>query len=177
MPATAAGTPASRPGRRCSPWPLVRPLTPMQLAVLAPAGDRRPGEPAGRLEARPSSRSGSRHWRTAPARWPPRSRTSSGDVQIGVAEALLFSNGKRIVQELLADGDGRLVGRLKQIAAPGRADRPGRAQRPLAAARRRGAAHCWRSTSSERTDRPDEACRQLVWALLTCPSFDSIIDR
>ena len=35
-----------------------------------------------------------------------------------MAEALLFSNGKRIASELLADGTDRLVGRLKQTAGP-----------------------------------------------------------
>src|ERR1017187_754571 len=39
---------------------------------------------------------------------------SSGDSQIGVAEALYFSNGKRIAGEILADGPDRLVSRLKQ---------------------------------------------------------------
>ena len=54
--------------------------------------------------------------------------TSSGDAQIGVAEALLFSNGKRIAGELLNDGPDRLVGRLEHDRPAGRGGRPGRPQ-------------------------------------------------
>ena len=60
---------------------------------------------------------------------------SSGDSQIGVAEALLFSNGKRIDRELLADGPDRLVGRLEADRGTAEADRPGRSQRAVTAAR------------------------------------------
>ncbi len=40
------------------------------------------------------------------------------DFQVGVAEALLFSNNDRIQKELLADGGDRLLGRLKQLKNP-----------------------------------------------------------
>ncbi len=87
-----------------------------------------------------------------------------------MAEALLFSNGKRITQELLADGDGRLVGRLKQIAAPAEqidlAVRNVLSRPPDDEDRRVLAEYL-----AERTDRPEDACRQLVWALLTCSEF------
>ena len=95
---------------------------------------------------------------------------SRGDSQIGVAEALFFSNGKRVVADLLSDGDGRLIGRLKQTAAP--ADQIDLAVRNVLS----------RPPDDEdqrilgeflatRTDRPDDACRQLLWALLTCAEF------
>ncbi len=42
--------------------------------------------------------------------------TSGGDPQIGVSEALLFSNGKRISGDLLSDQSGTLVGRLEHAA-------------------------------------------------------------
>ena len=41
---------------------------------------------------------------------------SSGDPQISVAEALLFSNGKKLSHELLAAGPGTLVGRLEHAS-------------------------------------------------------------
>jgi hypothetical protein len=96
--------------------------------------------------------------------------SSAADTQIGVAEALFFSNGKRIPQDLLSDGDGRLVGRLKQIAAPAEqidlAVRNVLSRPPDDEDRRVLAEYL-----VERTDRPEEACRQVVWALLTCAEF------
>jgi hypothetical protein len=95
---------------------------------------------------------------------------SRGDSQIGVAEALFFSNSKRARDDLLADGDGRLVGRLKQTPSPAEQidlavrnvlSRPpdDEDQRVLG------------EFLATRTDRPDDACRQLLWALLTCAEF------
>jgi hypothetical protein len=96
--------------------------------------------------------------------------SAGGESQIGVAEALLFSNGKSISQDLLSDRAGRLVSRLKQSAAP--ADQIDLAVRNVLSRlpddediRILGA------FLEQRTDRPDEACRQLVWALLTCSEF------
>jgi hypothetical protein len=96
--------------------------------------------------------------------------SSGGDGQIGVAEALLFSNGKFVDQDLLSDGDGRLVGRLLKVAAPGE-------QVELAVGNILGRApeedekRVLREYLEHRTDRPEDACRQLVWALLTSPEF------
>src|SRR5262249_46293842 len=96
--------------------------------------------------------------------------TSGGDSQIGVAEALLFSNGKPIAQDLLADGPGRLVARLKQTAAP--VEQIHLAVRNVLAPpaddedRRILVPYL-----SQRTDRPEDACQQVLWALLTCSEF------
>ena len=87
-----------------------------------------------------------------------------------MAEALLFSNGERIAKEFLADGDDRLVGRLKKIADPAEqidlAVRNVLSRPPDDEERRILADYL-----DQRTDRPEEACRQLVWALLTCAEF------
>jgi len=147
----------------------VRPLTPMQLATslklatVDPAS--LPPEPQSerfekRIEAlEESARSLAISF-----------TTSSGDSQIGVAEALFFSNGKRITGELLADGSDRLVGRLKQTA--GSAEVIDLAVRNVLSrppddeeVRTLGA------YLGERTDRPDDACQQLVWALLASSEF------
>ena len=82
---------------------LVRPLTADATGDIASAGDGRPGEPARRLRLRAVREAdpvagGERHARCATS-----FATSGGDAQIGVAEALLFSNGKRITSELLGD--------------------------------------------------------------------------
>jgi hypothetical protein len=148
---------------------LVRPLTPMQLAAslrLAtldpkslPADFR--SEPFGkRIDALEAS---ARSLATSFA-------NSSGDTQIGVAEALLFSNGKTITGDLLADGTDRLVGRLKQTASPAElidlAVRNVLSRPPDDEEVRTLGAYL-----GQRTDRPDDACEQLVWILLTGAEF------
>ena len=148
---------------------LVRPLTPMQLAAslrLAtvdprslPADFR--SEPFGKriedLEANVRSLATS-------------FANSSGDTQIGVAEALLFSNGKTITGDLLADGSDRLVRRLKQTASPAElidlAVRNVLSRPPDDDEVRTLGAYL-----GQRTDRPEDACEQLVWILLTGAEF------
>jgi hypothetical protein len=162
-------------GSESSPRPslfavaVVRPLTPMQLACslrLATAdpatlaGDLKPAEVDRRIE---SLAEAARSMASSLG-------SSSGDGQIGVAEALLFSNSKRIEQELLADGDGRLVARLMKLSAPDEqidvAVRNIFCRPPDDEEKR-----LLREYIERRTDRPEEACRQLVWALLTSPEF------
>ena len=84
-----------RPGRRFSPSPWSGPLTPTQLATslrLATADPMSlPSDlPADRLEKQIESVEASARSLAASFTNP------SGDPQIGVAEALLFSNGKKI---------------------------------------------------------------------------------
>lgn len=147
----------------------VRPLTPMQLAsslrlaTIDPDGlkaDLKPGEVETRITAEDDR-----------ARSLARALGSSGvEGQIGVAEALFFSNNKRVLDELLSDGDGRLVGRLKQTAgAMEQVDLAVRSilSRPPDEEDQRVLA----GFLADRTDRPDEACRELVWALLTSAEF------
>ncbi len=96
--------------------------------------------------------------------------TSSGDTQIGVAEALFFSNGKRVSSDLLAEGAGRLVERLKQTAAP--AELIDLAVRSvLSRPADDDEIRTFGQYLSQRTDRPEDARQQLVWALLTSPEF------
>jgi hypothetical protein len=95
---------------------------------------------------------------------------SGGDPQIGVAEALLFSNGKKLTGELLSDGPGSLVGRLEHTSAP--AEVIGLAvgnvlSRPPDQEEIRALGEFL----AERTDRPEDARRQLVWILLTDSEF------
>ena len=87
-----------------------------------------------------------------------------------MSEALLFSNSKRITSELLSDGPDRLVGRLKQTA--GQAELIDLAVRNVLSrppddeeVRTLGA------YLGQRTDRPEDACQQLVWVLLTGSEF------
>ncbi len=147
----------------------VRPLTPAQLAcslrvaTADPAtlpADAKPAELDRRIEALADS-----------ARPLAASLGSSGgDGQIGVAEALLFSNGKRIDEDLLADRDGRLVARLLKLGITRRAGRASRAA-TSSPAPEEDEKRLLCEYLQHRTDRPDAACRQLVWALLTSPEF------
>ena len=92
------------------------------------------------------------------------------DFQVGVSEALLFSNGDRIEKELLTDAGDRLLGRFKQLK-----DRKQQIQMAVSAIL------CHEATAEEsralndylsrRSDRPAEALRQMVWALLTSSEF------
>ncbi len=95
---------------------------------------------------------------------------SAGDGQIGVAEALLFSNGKRMDEDLLSDRDGRLLGRMLKLSSPDEqvtiAVRNIFGREPDPDERT-----ALRKYLGLRTDRPAEACRQVVWALLTSPEF------
>jgi hypothetical protein len=148
---------------------VMRPLTPMQLACslqLATA------DPAG---LPPDFQSESFEKRIEALEGRARSfamtlKMTSSDSQIGVAEALYFSNGKQITSELLADGADRLVGRLKQTA--GRAELIDLAIRNvLSRPPDDDEVHALGEYLGQRTDRPSDACEQLVWALLTSSEF------
>lgn len=92
------------------------------------------------------------------------------DVQIGVSEALLFSNSARIQQELFTDGGDRIVGRLKQLK-----DVNEIVELTVRSVLSRPATDGERKLLGEylraRGDRPIEACKQVTWALLTSPEF------
>jgi hypothetical protein len=92
------------------------------------------------------------------------------DFQIGVSEALLFSNNDQLLRDLLADGGDRLVGRLKQIKDPKAiVDMAVRSvlSRPPSAEEIKEMTDYLK----KRETRLLEACRQMVWALLTCSEF------
>ena len=91
------------------------------------------------------------------------------DAQIGVGEALLFSNGDKVAREVLADGPGTLLARVK-VADPRAAvellvraayTRPPTAEEVVVLSEYVG----------RRGDRPAEAYRQVLWALLTASEF------
>src|SRR5262249_47029493 len=95
----------------------VRPLTPMQLAtsLRLAAGDPQtlPADlKADEFDKRIQGlENGARGFATL-------FEQPGDDFQIGVSEALLFSNSDRVQKDLLADGGDRLIGRLKQVKDP-----------------------------------------------------------
>jgi hypothetical protein len=90
--------------------------------------------------------------------------------QIGVSEALLFSNSDKVMKEFLDDRGGSVLSRLK-------AEKDATATHKLLVQ----TALCRPATETElkaladyaarRTDRPAEANKQMLWALATCPEF------
>jgi Protein of unknown function (DUF1549)/Protein of unknown function (DUF1553) len=91
------------------------------------------------------------------------------DYQIGAAEALLMSNGNKL-NDLLGDGGDRLVGRLAKIA-----DRRERVEVAVRNILSRPADDeeiaILGKFLGRREDRPVEAARQLIWALLAGSEF------
>lgn len=90
--------------------------------------------------------------------------------QVGVGEALLFANNDRVIKEFLNEGQGRLITQMLEQTDP----------------RQRAETAIWTILSrapeaeelglladylARRQDRPLEACRQLVWALVTSAEF------
>jgi len=92
------------------------------------------------------------------------------DFQVGVNEALLFSNSEKVAREFLADGNDRLLGRAKASGDPAKAidlivrsvlSRPptGDEQKALL------------EYIAHRSDRPTDAYRQVIWALISGAEF------
>jgi hypothetical protein len=147
----------------------LRALTPMQLAtslrlaVTDPQtlpGDLKPDEFDKRIGGLESSARGFASLFEQPG----------DDFQIGVSEALLFSNGERVQKDLLTDGGDRLLGRLVKTKDPGEAiDLAVRTVlcRPPSAEQKATFADYLK----KRADRPADAYRELIWAMLTCSEF------
>jgi hypothetical protein len=146
----------------------VRPLTPMQLATSLRLATTDPssfvGAKADELEKRFEGLENSARGFAGLIQQP------GENFQVGVSEALLFSNNDQIGKEFLADAGDRLVGRLKQLK-----DRNELIDTAVRSVLARPASDDDRKLLGEylsrREDRPVEACRQLVWALLTSAEF------
>jgi hypothetical protein len=146
----------------------VRPLTPMQLATSLRLATTDPASFANskaddlerRLEALENNARGFANSIQQPGE----------NFQIGVSEALLFSNNDQMSKDFLADGGDRLMGRLKQIKD--RRELIDLAVRSvLARPPSDEEVKLFEAYLGQREDRPVEACRQLVWALLTSSEF------
>lgn len=92
------------------------------------------------------------------------------DLQIGVNEALLFSNSDKLMRELLAEGNDKLVTRAKSFDDPAKAiDLIVRSVlcRPATSDEQKAMVEYL----SRRGDRPLEAYRQVIWALVSGAEF------
>jgi hypothetical protein len=92
------------------------------------------------------------------------------DFQIGVAEALLFSNSDRLQRELLTDGRNTLIGKMKEAKSPEQAiDLAVRSVLSRTATAEEK--HDLLDYVAKRRERIAEAYRQVVWALLSSAEF------
>src|SRR5262249_49400598 len=88
------------------------------------------------------------------------------DFQVSVDEALLLSNSDKIAKDLLAAGSNTLTEKLPETSDP-RAAAEFAMWNVLARPPADGELKALTNYLSQRADRPAEARRQIVWALLT----------
>ena len=146
----------------------LRPLTPMQLASSLRIATTDPKQFEGlkpeEFEKKMESLEGAARGMAGLFEWP------GDDFQIGVGEALLFSNSDKIQKELLTDGNDRLLGRLK--TAKDRREIVDLAVRTtLCRPPSADEARALEEYLAKRPDRAAEAARQIVWALLSSSEF------
>lgn len=159
---------ASLPGAKTFAVARLKPLTPLQLATSlklaatdpASLEGLKPEEFEKRLEQIESSARGFAALIAQP----------TDNFQIGVGEALLFSNGDRVMRDLLADGGGTALGRVKAIKEPkevvGFLVKTAYGRAPTDAEEQALVAYV-----EKRKDRAAEAYKQILWALVTAPEF------
>lgn len=146
----------------------LKPMTPMQLATsikIASASPQqfenvKPDELEKRIEAIEASARG-----LASSIAPP-----TDDFQIGVGEALLFSNSDKAAREFLQDSNNSLLGLVKTIKDPAAAiDLIGTSIlcRPMETAEKAALVEY----VGRRADRLPEAYKQVIWALITSSEF------
>lgn len=92
------------------------------------------------------------------------------DFQVGVSEALLFSNSDKLSQELLGDSPDRLIGQMKS-ARDAREAIQVAVWATLSRSPEQEEVALMEKFVKNRQDRPTEAYRQLVWALLASAEF------
>jgi hypothetical protein len=146
----------------------LKPLTPAQLATSLRSANTdpktfeglKPDEAEKRLEQIEAS---ARGFASAVA-------MPTDNFQIGVSEALLFSNGDRVQKEFLTDAQGTLLGRLKtekDAAAAAKLMIQTVLGRPASDAE----AKAFADFAARRTDRQSDAYRHMLWALVTSAEF------
>lgn len=146
----------------------LKPLTPMQLATSLKVATADPqsfeNAKADDLEKRIEALEGSARGLASSLAQP------GDDFQIGVNEALLFSNSDKVGREFLADGNDKLLGRAKAAGGHDKAIelivRSILCRPPTDDEQR-----ALQEYLARRTDRPAEAYRQVVWALISGSEF------
>jgi hypothetical protein len=158
----------NRPVHRTFALARLKPMTPLQLstslkiAATDPAAfeNLKPEEFEKRMEQIESSARGFAALIAQP----------TDNFQIGVGEALLFSNGDRLLKEVLTDGGGTVLGRLKTMSDPKEAVAflvKTAYGRPITADETKALV----GFVEKRKGREAEAYKHVLWALVTSPEF------
>jgi hypothetical protein len=159
-----------RPSDKLFAVATVRPLTPMQFSMSLVMASSNPLELAQRLEKADEWKNRRRDLDNHANGFAQQIEIPADNFQVGVAEALLFSNNQHIENEYLRDGGDRLVGVLKGIT-----DRPQMIQTAYRAVLSRDAQpeeiEAIANYLAIREDRPVAALQQFVWALITGSEF------
>lgn len=157
----------NRPSHKTFAVARLKPMTPMQLATSlriaatdpASFDNLKPDEFEKRIEQIESSARGFAALIAQP----------TDNFQIGVGEALLFSNGDRVMKEILTDGGGMSLGRVKTMKEKEAVEflvktaygRPATADEVKALV----------AYVEKRKGREAEAYKQVLWALVTSTEF------
>jgi hypothetical protein len=159
-----------RPPDRLFAAAIVRALTPMQYSLSLAVATANPAELAQRQENAEQWTTRRRDLENQAHGFSQQIEIPGENFQVGVDEALLFSNGGQIGNEYLRDSGDRLVGVLKGIS-----DRRELIKTAFLAVLSREAQPDEIETVSkylaEREDRPAAAISQFVWSLIASSEF------
>jgi hypothetical protein len=162
--------PGDRPAERHFAVAVVRPLTPMQFSLSLVTATTNPLELAQRLEKADEWKNRRRDLENHAQGFAQQLEIPGENFQVGVAEALLFSNNQHIENEYLRDAPDRLVGAIKGIS-----DRPQMIQTAFRAVLSRDAQpeeiEPIVKYLAAREDHAVPAMQQFIWALLTGSEF------
>lgn len=162
--------PGERPSDRLFAVATVKPLSPMQFALSLAIATANPADIAQRQENAEQWSGRRRDLENQAQGLASQIEVPAENFQVGVGEALLFSNGQQIEGEYLRDSADRIVGVLKSTD-----DRGQLIQRTFLAVLSREpqpeeVVWCTKYLAA-REDRPVAALQQLVWALITDSEF------
>ena len=161
---------AERPADKLFAVTAARPLTPMQYALSLAVATTAPAELAQRLENAEQWTARRRDLENQAYGFSQQLEIPGENFQIGVAEALLFSNGGQVGNDYLRDSADRLPGVLKGIS-----DRNQLIQTAWLAVLSREAqpdeVEAISKYLAAREDRPAVAIQQFIWALIAGSEF------
>lgn len=147
----------------------VRPLTPRQYSLSLLVGTHNSEQLPASVED-PKWADLRKNWENAAEGFAGQLEQPKENFQVSVDEALLFSNNERIERDYLRDSGDKLVGQLKAIESPD-AQIATAFQTTLSREPAADEVSAFRQYLSERTDRPLEGLKQLVWILITSPEM------
>jgi hypothetical protein len=161
---------SERPSERLFAIATVKPLTPMQFALSLAIATASPVDLAQQQEDAVEWAARRRDLENQAQNLARQMEIPPENFQVGVGEALLFSNGQQIETDYLRDSTDRLVGVLKSTDDRGQLIR----RVFLSVLSREPQAEEIESCTkylAAREDRPVAALQQLVWALVTSSEF------